>query len=256
MKKIIVVLALILLVLLFRLFKDDIMAFNQQTEKQDYIDAPDRVVLRSIPSDVWYQTVYLIADQLTWMDYKNFTVQVGDMGNDVYNFPDWYHGKYDPALYREDINNDTLEDIIIVLNNDLAGIGKPNRDIHILNQIHDPYRRYEEAPVEPIESTINSNVKIDKHDNIVTILIDKKKYYINISKYNYGNPRDPYINIESIEYAIKNGKLFGTIDVSVVRDESYFEGIIGHLNIEYFWDGEMYKPKSIVFQEESTNSMN
>lgn len=56
------------------------------------------------------------------MDYGNFTVQIGDRGELVYNFPHWYHGKYDPALYNVDINDDTLEDVIIVLNNDKAGI--------------------------------------------------------------------------------------------------------------------------------------
>ena len=68
--------------------------------------ATDLVVFLSIPSDVWYENIYLIADKVTWMDYKNFTVQVGDMGTLVYNFPDWYHGKYDPALLNEDMNND------------------------------------------------------------------------------------------------------------------------------------------------------
>ncbi|WP_315114639.1 hypothetical protein [uncultured Clostridium sp.] len=214
--------------------------------------ATDRVVLLSIPSDVWYQRIYLIADKLSWIDYRNFTVQIGDMGEYVYNFPSWYHGKYKPGLYKEDINNDTLEDIIIVLNNDVAGPGKPIKDIHILNQIHDPYRRYEEAPVEPIEFTIKFHVKIEKHDNNVTILTGKKKYNINISKYNYDNPREPHASIESIEYSIKDGKLFATIGAYVMRDDSVYGGLFGHFNIEYFWDEEMYKAKSIVFNEHSS----
>lgn len=214
--------------------------------------ATDRVVLLSIPSDMWHQRIYLIADKLSWMDYRNFTVQVGDMGEYVYNFPNWYHGKYEPALYKEDINNDMLEDIIIVLNNDTADPGKPVKDIHILNQIHDPYRRYEEAPVESIEFTIKSHVKIEKHDNNLTILTGKNKYIINISKYNYDNPREPHVSIESIEYSIKDGKLFGTIGAYVVRDDSVYGGLFGHLSIEYFWDGKMYKAKSIVFDEHSS----
>lgn len=51
--------------------------------------ASERIVLLSIPSDVWHQTVYLIADKKNWMEYENFTVQIGDKGQYVYNFPDW-----------------------------------------------------------------------------------------------------------------------------------------------------------------------
>lgn len=71
------------------------------------------------------------------MDYENFTVQIGDGGQLVYHFPNWYHGKYDPGLYYKDISGDRLEDVIVVLNNDKASIGTPLKDIHILNQIQD-----------------------------------------------------------------------------------------------------------------------
>ncbi|WP_097028293.1 hypothetical protein [Clostridium peptidivorans] len=222
------------------------------TFKFENIYARDRVVLLSIPSDVWHQNIYLIADKLSWIEYRNFTVQVGDRGEFIYNFPNWYHGKYDPALYKEDINGDKLEDIIVVLNNDIAGYGKPVKDIHILNQIHDPYRRYEEAIVEPIEVTVKNHVKIDEHDNKVFIYVDKNKYNIDLSKYNYTNPREPYVSIKSVEYFIKNGKLLATADVYVARDNSVYGGLIGYLNIEYFWDGKVYKSKSIIFNEQSS----
>lgn len=183
------------------------------------------------------------------MDYENFTVQIGDRGELVYNFPDWYHGKYDPALYNTDINGDTLEDIIIVLNNDKAGSGKPLKDIHILNQIRHPYRRFEEAPVESPNLTINRLVRLEKHGNSMTILADKKKYEIHSSKYNFTNPREPYVNIETIEYSIENGTLIGTMNVYFVRDDSVYGGLLGQLRIEYFWDEKIYKAKSITFNE-------
>jgi hypothetical protein len=223
------------------------------TFKFEKIFATDRVVLQSIPSDLWYQNIYLIADKLSWIEYRNFTVQVGDGGEYIYNFPNWYHGKYEPALYKEDINGDKLEDIIVVLNNDIAGPGKPIKDIHILNQIHDPYRRYEEAIVEPIELTVKNHVKIDEYDNKVFIYIDKNKYDIDLSKYNYTNPRKPYVSIESVEYSIKDGKLLAAADVYVVRDNSVYGGLIGHLYIEYLWDGRGYKPKLVIFSEQSSN---
>ena len=213
-------------------------------------DESERVVLLSIPSDIWYNRIYLIADKKSWMDYENFTVQIGDRGELVYNFPHWYHGKYDPALYNLDINGDTLEDVIIVLNNDKAGIGKPLKDIHILNQIQDPYRRYEEAPIEPINLTMDRLVKIDQHGNIVIILADKKEYKIDLSKYNFSNPRDPYVSTDTIEYSIGKGTLKGLINAYVVRDNSVYGGILGHLIIDYFWDGKMYKAKSITFKQD------
>ncbi|TQR19417.1 hypothetical protein [Psychrobacillus vulpis] len=211
--------------------------------------ASDRVVLLSIPSDIWYKRVYLIADKKSWMDYENFTVQIGDRGEFVYNFPDWYHGKYEPALYNEDISGDSLEDVIIVLNNDKAGIGNPLRDIHILNQIRDPYQKYVEAPVEPINLITDRLVKIEQHGNLVRILADNKKYEIDISKYDFSNPRDPYVSIDTIEYSIENGTLIGIVNVYVVRDDSVYGGYLGHLKIDYFWAGQMYKAKSITFKE-------
>lgn len=218
--------------------------------------ASDRVVLISIPSDIWYERIYLLADKKSWMDYENFTVQIGDRGGLVYNFPDWYHGKYDPALYNKDINGDKLEDVIIVLNNDKAGLGKPLRDIHILNQLRDPYQRYEEATVEPINLTINRLVKIEQHGNIVTVLAETKKYEIDISKYNFSNPRDPYVSIDTIEYSIENGTLKGIINAYVVRDDSVYGGLVGHLTIDYFWDGKMYIAKTITFTQDELGKIN
>lgn len=69
------------------------------------------------------------------MDYENFTVQIGEQAQGVlYHFPDWYHGKYDTALYYVDVSGDKQKDIVFVLNNDRAGLGKPFKNIHILNQ--------------------------------------------------------------------------------------------------------------------------
>ncbi|TQR15548.1 hypothetical protein [Psychrobacillus soli] len=208
--------------------------------------ASERVVLLSVPSDIWYKRVYLLADKKSWMDFENFTVQIGDRGVLVYHFPDWYHGKYDPALYYQDINEDMLEDVIIVLNNDKAD----HKEIHILNQIQDPYLRFEEAPVEPIDLTINRLVKIRKHNHILSILASKIKYEIDLSPYNFTNPRKPYFSTETVEYSIENGALIGTMSVNVVRDDSVYGGLLGYLTIVYFWDGKMYKAKYVTFQQE------
>lgn len=213
---------------------------------------PNRIVLESIPSDIWYQNIYLIADQINWMTYKNFTLQVGDMGSLIYNFPNWYHGKYDPGLYKSDLNSDSLEDIIIVLNNDIAPSENPIKDIHILNQIHDPNRRYEEATVEPIQSVLDQLLKIDQQDNIVSFTTGEKTYNMDISKYHFDNPRKPFVSIETLDYSVLKGKLYGILGAYVHQDNHIFPGYIGNCTFEYFWDGKMYKVKSVVFTEAPT----
>ncbi|MFJ8066873.1 hypothetical protein ACIQYS_20055 [Psychrobacillus sp. NPDC096426] len=101
-----------------------------------------------------------------------------------------------------------------MLNNDKASIGKPLKDIHILNQIQDPYK-FEEAQVEPINLSINCLLKIVKYDNIATIIAGKMKYEVDISKHNFTNPRKPYVSMETIEYSIENGAVIGTMSAYV-----------------------------------------
>ncbi|WP_404461275.1 hypothetical protein [Sutcliffiella horikoshii] len=207
----------------------------------------ERVVLSSIPSDIWHQTVYLIADKKKWMVYENFTVQIGDMGQYVYNFPNWYHGKYDPYMAKADINDDTLDDIIIVLNNDKAVIDQPLKDIHVLNQFQDPERRYEEAPMEPISTVIINKVAIKQIKNIIGIQVDGMNYTIDLSKFSYVNPRTPYLSMELVDYSIEDGKLYATVPVFVLRDDSVKGGLIGKLKVRYEWDGKEYVARKLNF---------
>ncbi|UAL48283.1 hypothetical protein K7887_04780 [Sutcliffiella horikoshii] len=209
--------------------------------------ASERVVLSSIPSDIWHQTVYLIADKKKWMEYENFTVQIGDMGQYVYNFPNWYHGKYDPYMAKADINDDTLDDIIIVLNNDKAVIDQPLKDIHVLNQFQDPERRYEEAPMEPISTVIINKVAIKQIKNIIGIQVDGMNYTIDLSKFSYVNPRTPYLSMELVDYSIEDGKLYATVPVFVLRDDSVKGGLIGKLKVRYEWDGKEYVARKLNF---------
>ncbi|MGD6776726.1 hypothetical protein [Sutcliffiella horikoshii] len=211
--------------------------------------ASERVVLSSIPSDVWHQTVYLIADKKNWMEYDNFTVQIGDMGQYVYNFPDWYHGKYDPYMAKADINDDMLDDIIIMLNNDKAAIDQPLKDIHILNQFQDPDRRYKEALMESISSVIINKVAIKQIENKVSIQVDGMNHTIDISKFSYVNPRTPYLSIELVDYFIEGDKLYATIPVFILRDDSVKGGIIGNIKVRYEWDGKEYVARKLTFAE-------
>jgi hypothetical protein len=65
--------------------------------------AEDRVVIRSITvdnPDKVNENIYLIADK-EGADYKNFTVQVGDFGRGLYNFPKWINYSYDPNYLKK-----------------------------------------------------------------------------------------------------------------------------------------------------------
>jgi hypothetical protein len=211
--------------------------------------AVDRLVTSYIISDVWYDNIFLIADKVDDMGTKNFTVQVGGGGGGggselLYNFPNWYNDKYAPLLFYEDINGDGLKDIIVVLISG-SGVSLSTKEIHVLNQIWDPYRRYEEVPVESINDAVDRLVKMDRKGNEITISIGKKKYVVDYSKFGYKTPVDSPCVGAMENYEPKDGILYGSSNVSVSIPEAF----IGSLKVKYDWDGHMYKAKSVIFDE-------
>jgi hypothetical protein len=209
--------------------------------------AIDRVVIRSITvddPDKWDENIYLIADK-DGMDYKNFTVQVGDFGRGLYNFPNWINYSYEPKLFKEDLNDDKLEDIIVVLVTG-AGSGVSEKGIHVLHQGSPGFYHFQEVPVEPIDKAVKRLAKMEKQGEIVTITTGKKKYKNDIAKFNYDNPGEPFANTSNFDYYIKNNHLFGSIGVVLSGSGSAYR-YIGSFDIEYFWDGKIHKAKSIVF---------
>jgi hypothetical protein len=141
--------------------------------------AVDRVVIRSITvdnPDKVNANIYLIADK-DGADYKNFTVQVGDFGRSLYNFRNWYHYSYEPKLYKEDLNGDKLEDIIIEL---VTGSGSSvsTKAIHILQQGYDGFYDFQEVPVEPINDAVKRLVKMEQKGDKIAVLIGKKRYVL------------------------------------------------------------------------------
>lgn len=212
--------------------------------------AVDRAVVEYIISDVWYNNIFLIADKKDGMAYQNFTVQVGDGGGseELYHFPNWYNVKFAPNLFYEDINSDELKDIIVVLISG-AGSGLSTKEIHVLNQVQDPYRRYEEVPVESINDVVKRLVKMEQKGNEIMISIGKKKYEVDYSKFGYSTPVSSP-GVGSIEdYKPENGVLYGFTTVFV----SIPEASIGTLKVKYGWDGNMYKAESVIFSEAEPN---
>ncbi|KAB2336341.1 hypothetical protein F7731_12725 [Cytobacillus depressus] len=210
--------------------------------------AVQRVVTSHIISDVWYENIFLIADKVDSMATKNFTVQIGggvdSVGGELfYNFPNWYNDKFAPKLFYEDINSDGLKDVIVALISG-AGSGISTKEIHVLNQVHDPYRRYEKVPVESLNAAVKRLVKIEQKGNEITALIGKKKYVVDYTKFGYQTPVD-HPGVGAIEnYEPKDGILYGTTNVFVTIPEAY----IGSIKVRYAWDGKMYKAESAVFE--------
>ncbi|WP_102349222.1 hypothetical protein [Bacillus sp. Marseille-P3661] len=210
--------------------------------------ASDQVVLSHATSDAEYDHIFLMADKIegNWMAHKNFTVQVGIPPEELlYHFPDWYNDKFTPDLIYEDINDDTFKDIIVVL---IAGSGSgvSMKEVHVLNQMHNPNRNYEEVPVEPINAAVKRLIKMERHGDQVTILTKKKKYVVDIAKFNY--LPDTYFTSPSVgsveDYWTEKGTLYGSTTVFITP-----AGQIGRLRIEYDWDGTKYIAKTITFDE-------
>ncbi|MGE8077344.1 hypothetical protein [Peribacillus loiseleuriae] len=209
--------------------------------------AVERVVIATVSSDVYYENIFLMANTIEgdWMGHKNFTVQVGfPPGELLYHFPNWYNDKFTPDLFYEDINADQLKDIIVVL---VAGSGSglSLKEVHVLSQIHDPNIRYEEVRVESINDAVKRLVKMERHGNEATILIGRKKYVVDISKFGYsiGFEERPFVGSWERNTPV-NGFLEGSTLVYVS-----IGGTIGTLKIRYDWDGKMYKAKSVTFEE-------
>ena len=79
------------------------------------------------------------------------------------------------------------------------------------------------------------------------IYAGKKQYKIDLSKYNFVNPRLLHYSIERTEYLIEDGSFVGIVGVYVYRDNSVQGGYFGHLKIIYGWFGKNFVAKSIRF---------
>lgn len=243
MKKMLNVFILLLSLILIASFQKTIISsakltHDSQTGKQNSVQ---RVVTSHIISDVWYENIFLIADKVDNMATKNFTVQVGEL---LYNFPNWYNDKFAPTLFYEDINGDGLKDVIVELISG-AGSGISTKEIHVLNQVHDPNRRYEEVPIESINDAVKRLVKMERQGDEITVLIGKEKYVVDYLKFGYQYSDNPPGFGAWEEYKPENGILYGYTTVFVTIPEAG----IGSLKVKYDWDGKMYKAESVTFEK-------
>lgn len=250
MKKMLIVFILLLSLVLITSFQKTIISSAKPTQDsqtgKEYV--VQRVVTSHIISDVWYENIFLIADKVDSMATKNFTVQVGGGGGVgdelLYNFPNWYNDKFAPTLFYEDINGDGLKDVIVELISG-AGSGISTKEIHVLNQVQDPYRKYEEVSVESINDAVKRLVKMERQGDEITVLIGKKKYVVDYLKFGYQYSDDPPGFGSREDYKPENGVLYGYTTVFVTIPEAG----IGSLKVKYGWDGKMYKAESVTFEK-------
>lgn len=183
------------------------------------------------------------------MATKNFILQVGggvdSVGGELlYHFPNWYNDKFAPQLFYEDLNGDSLKEIIVALISG-SGVSVSTKEIHVLNQVHDPNRRYEEVPVESINDAIKRLVIMERKENEITVQTGKKKYIVDYLTFGYQYSDNPPA-VGSIEsYQPENGMLYGYTTVFV----SIPEASIGKLKVKYGWDGKRYIAESATFIE-------
>lgn len=201
--------------------------------------AVDRVVVNSLHADRWYDNVFLMADKIDWMTFRNFTVQIGDQGQYLYHFPTWESGKYYTYLFRDDLDGNKFTDVIIVLDN-------YTDPIHVLQQ--EPYKGYKEVPVESIDESIKRLVKMEKKGDIVTITTKQKTYKVNVKPFHYSTAKPSstliYGGIDHVNYSVQDHKLIAVVPVLIT-----IGGGIGDLKFTYNWTGKGYEAKSVSFQE-------
>ncbi|WP_252504198.1 hypothetical protein [Sporosarcina sp. Marseille-Q4943] len=205
---------------------------------QKDVHAVDRVVVNSIQTDRWYENVYLMADRINWMTFRNFTVQIGDRDGSLFHFPTWESGKYDTYLFREDLNNDKFKDIIIVLDS-------YQDPIHVLQ--HDGSSDYKEVTVEPAAVAVKRLVKMEKKGDIVTIATKQKVYNINVKPFHYTTVKpsstDVSIDGDQVDYSVEENKIVADVPVFIT-----IGGLIGDLKLSYDWTGNGYEVTSVSFK--------
>lgn len=204
--------------------------------------AAERVVVNSLHSDKWYENVYLLANKIDWMTFRNFTVQIGDKGEYIYHFPKWESGKYDTYLFRDDLDGNNLTDVIIVLDH----FQDP---IHVLNQVLEPYSIYKEIPVEPVNAAVKRLVQMRKKGDIVTINTEQKTYKVNVRPFHYTTAKPPstevYVGIDDVHHSVTDHKLIAEAPVLIT-----IGGGIGNLKLTYGWNEHRYEVKSVSFKQD------
>ncbi len=145
--------------------------------------------------------------------------------NGIVKLYDWQsttNETYKPLIYYEDINNDSIKEIII--NTTLGyGTGLYINKIHVLNSFN-----LNEYEIENINDYINANITT-KINDVLTISIKDKTQVVNID--NFKNDISLYkkASFENyITYEIKNSKLNAIVAVQISDIE-----FCGNLVFEY-----------------------
>ncbi len=218
-----------------------IIFFTVFSWSRGYAQTVDRIVMNSVPSEVWQENIYLLADRLDWKEYRNFDVQIGNEGF-VYHFPTWKSGKYGTKLFREDLNKDKEEEIMIVLDNF-------NDPIHILQSIsNDQNQEYKEVTIEPVAEAVKRLVDMDKKGNFVIITTKQRTYKVNLKSLGFSDTSSDetiYTHVP-VDFHVEKKKIIADAVVMISMDGGK---AIGNLKLLYDWNGKKYEVNSISFEK-------
>lgn len=202
----------------------------------------ERVVMNGIPSDVWQENIYLIADRIDQKEYRNFDVQIGNEGF-LYHFPTWKSGKYGTKMFSEDLNKDKQNEVMIVLDNF-------NDPIHLLqiSTNDDQSEEYKEVPIESVPEAVKRLVEMEKKGDIVTITTKQKTYKVNLKSLGFKDTSsdDSVYTHVPVDYMVEKKKLVADAVVMISTDGG---GAIGNLKLLYDWNGKKYEVQTITFEK-------
>lgn len=251
-KKIIVALTLVLIVLIFNIFKDDVITtLSKQTEKEN-----GGLVLKSIGS-IPEDNIYLFAlpEQDGW--YQGMILSI----NRVNKFYDWTsttNPSFFPDLYYLDLTNDGKKELVILVVEN-HGTGMYENKVHIINP-----EDLSEYPVESALDVIKENVETTIiSDKEVDIKIDDIIYNVKVGDVPKEKQGTVPIKIPKIYY--KDSIEYYMVDFSTLIMDNILRvkvGVetqplkyLGFITIDYsFEDGE-FKADKIVFKGNPTTNI-
>ena len=200
----------------------------------------ERVVVGYVHDEVWYDSVFLLANRVDGFTTKNYVVQVGNDGRELYYFPKWRDFKYGPHVYHADVNGDDLKDIIVALDN-------PDNPIHVLNEYINPTRNFKEEPVEHPDDAVKRLVKMKRKGDWVTITTNVQKEIGLDIKDLFGYKIDSNateVFTHPIDFYIVKNKLTAYVGVKA----TFIGAPIGDLILTYEWTGKEYRVKKVLFE--------
>ncbi|MCT4686782.1 hypothetical protein [Vallitalea sp.] len=237
MKRIKIVLILILIVLLFTAFKDDIMVFNHKTEQNTEL-----YLLASIPEKDTF--LYAIPPTKEGMNYTNMTIKIGE-NEKTFNWKDIGLPIY--IKYVDSYKEGVLKEDLYIIFTTASGTDIAINEVHIINP-----ETMDEYEVDNPVSVINDTITMEFSSKEAMIIIDDIIYLIPVTS----NPKFRYTKPavgDTIKFGLENKPLLSTYDrltADVGIKISPSVGI-GLFKVYYTFKNNRYKITNIEYLKSS-----